>query len=105
VLLQNEGYLPTYVSEQAKTAGVNKPVKVSIDLGDGGEIVTGPREREVGHLQGRVNQYDVLSWNGTFGIESRARAEWVVRASSGGSVTVTAHTEKAGKVSTEIKLG
>ena len=103
VLVQNEGYLPTYVSEQAKQAGVNKPVKVSIDVGEGGEIVTGPREREVGHLQGRANQYDVLTWNGTFGIESRARAEWVIRQSSG-AVTITAHTDKAGKVSSTVEL-
>ena len=104
VLVQNTGYLPTYVSEQAKKVDVNKPVKVTLDVGEGGEIVSGQREREVGHLQGRANQYGVLSWNGTFGIESRAIAEWVVR-QSGGSVTVTAQTAKAGKVSAEIALG
>lgn len=104
-LIQNTGYLPTYVSEQAKKAGYAKPAKVKIDTEDGVEIVSGQKEQEIGHLEGRANQYGVLSWGGTFGIESRARAEWVVRAPRGGTVTVTATSDKAGKVSRAISLG
>jgi hypothetical protein len=101
-IIQNAGFLPTYVSEQGKKTGANKPVKVSIALDEGGEIVSGMEEREIGHLEGRANQYHVLAWNG-FGIESRAIAEWVVK-QRGGSVKVTAGTPKAGTVTAEIPL-
>ena len=101
-LVQNTGFLPTYVSEQGKKTGANKPVKVSLEISEGGEIVSGAREREVGHLEGRANQYHVLTWTG-FGIESRVIAEWVVR-QSGGSVTITAGTPKAGTVTAEIAI-
>jgi hypothetical protein len=102
-IVQNVGYLPTYVSEQAKKVGANKPVKIEVEVGEGGEIVSGVQEREVGHLQGRANQYGVLSWGGTFGIESRAIAEWVIR-QTGGTVKVTAYTPKAGRVTAELQL-
>jgi murein tripeptide amidase MpaA len=102
-LIQNAGFLPTNVSEQGKKTGANKPVKVSIAVREGGEIVSGLKEREVGHLQGRANQYHVLAWGGVFGIESRARVEWVLK-QSGGSVTLTAGTPKAGTATAEIPL-
>jgi hypothetical protein len=104
VIVQNAGYLPTYVSEQAKKVGANKPVKVEIALGEGGKIVSGTAEQEVGHLTGRANQYGVLSWNGTFPLDSRAIAEWIVRQPNGGSVTITAATAKAGTATVEISL-
>jgi hypothetical protein len=56
-------------------------------------------------LQGRANQYDVLSWAGAFGIESRAIVEWVIKQPGGGTVTVTAGTAKAGTAKAEIALG
>jgi hypothetical protein len=103
-IIQNTGYLPTYVSEQAKKTPVIKPVKAEITLGDGGEIVSGTQEQDLGHLEGRANQYDVLSWAGAFGIESRAKAEWVIK-QSGGSVQITAGTPKAGTKTIEVSLG
>jgi murein tripeptide amidase MpaA len=103
-IIQNTGYLPTYVSEQAKKTPVIKPVKAEITLGDGGEIVSGTQEQDLGHLEGRANQYDVLSWAGAFGIESRAKAEWVIK-QSGGTVTITAGTPKAGTKTIEVSLG
>jgi hypothetical protein len=103
-VVQNTGYLPTYVSEQGKKTGVNKPVKAEIVLGEGGEIVSGTPEQEVGHLQGRANQYDVLSWAGAWGIESRAIIEWVIRQPGARPVTVKAGTAKAGTARAEIAL-
>jgi murein tripeptide amidase MpaA len=104
VIVQNAGYLPTYVSEQAKKVGANKTVKVEIALGEGGDIVSGTAEQEVGHLTGRANQYGVLSWNGTFPLDSRAIAEWIIRQPNGGSVTITAATAKAGSKTVEVPL-
>jgi len=46
----------------------------------------------------------VLSWAGAFGIESRAKAEWVIK-QAGGKVTITAGTPKAGTKTVEVRLG
>lgn len=105
-LIQNEGFLPTYVTEQARKVGVTKPVKVEINLGENGEMVSGKPETEIGHLTGRVNQYNSLSFGGgVYPLESRAIAEWIVRKPGGGTVTITASSAKAGTVISEVALG
>lgn len=103
-IVQNTGFLSTYVSEQGKKVGVNKPVKASIELADGGELVLGKAELELGHLDGRANQYEAPSFYTGYPLQSRAIAEWVVR-QRGGSVTIRAECTKAGSTSVEIELG
>lgn len=103
-IVQNTGFLPTYVSEQGKTAGVNKPVRVSIELGNGGELVMGKAKLELGHLDGRANQYEAPSFYTGYPIASRAIAEWVIR-QRGGMVTIRAECTKAGSTSVEVDLG
>jgi hypothetical protein len=107
VVVHNAGFLPTYVTEQAKKVGVNKPVRVEITAAEGATIVSGDPEHELGHLHGRVNQYGAMAFGGNAvsGIHSRAIAEWVVSQPGGGTVTVTASTPKAGKATVEITLG
>lgn len=105
-LVQNEGFLPTYVTEQARKVGVTKPVKVEITVGEGAEIVSGKLETEIGHLTGRVNQYNSLAFGGgVFPLDSRGIAEWIVRKPGGGKVTITASSAKAGTVVSEVVLG
>jgi hypothetical protein len=105
-LVQNDGFLPTYVTEMARKVGVTKPVKVEIEVGDGGEIVSGKPEVEIGHLSGRVNQYNSLSFGGgVYPLDSRAITEWIVRKPGGGTIIVTAGSAKAGTVKQEIALG
>ena len=103
VVLQNTGFLPTYVTETARKVGANKPIKVKLDLGEHGQLISGQAETEIGHLTGRANQYGFLSWGGVFPVDSRAIVTWVVRQASG-SVKVTAGNAKAGTVTTEITL-
>jgi murein tripeptide amidase MpaA len=104
VVIQNTGFLPTYVTETAHKAGVSKPIKVEIALAEGGVIVTGKPECELGHLDGRANTFGQLSFNDVYPILNRASAEWIVRQPAGTAVTVTASTAKAGTARTEIML-
>jgi hypothetical protein len=105
VVIQNTGFLPTYVTETAHKAGVSKPIKVEIALAESGAIVTGKPECELGHLDGRANTFGQLSFNDVYPILNSAKAEWIVRQPAGTSVTVTASTAKAGTARAEITLG
>jgi murein tripeptide amidase MpaA len=102
-IVQNTGFLPTYVSEQGKKVGVNKAVKASISLADGGQLVSGKEELDLGHLDGRANQYESPSFYTAYPLQSRAIAEWIVR-QAGGTVTLTATCTKAGTVTLDVDL-
>jgi hypothetical protein len=98
VTVQNVGFLPTYVSEQGRKVGVNKPVTIEIDLPEGALLVVGKREQDLGHLDGRANQYESVSFYTAYPILSRAIAEWVVRMPKGGEVSIAAEATKAGRI-------
>jgi murein tripeptide amidase MpaA len=104
VIVQNVGFLPTYVSEQGKKVGVNKPVKATIDLAAGAVLVSGKQETELGHLDGRANQFEAPSFYTGYPIQSRAIVEWVIRQTGGGKVVVEASCTKAGTTRLDLDL-
>jgi hypothetical protein len=81
--VQNQGYLPTNVTEQAIRNETAKTVKVSISL-DGAELVFGDETVDVGHLSG--NRAEAVT------------VEWMIRSTGRGQpgVVVTAVSEKGG---------
>jgi hypothetical protein len=81
--VQNQGYLPTNVTEQAILNQTAKTVKVSISV-QGGELVFGDETQDVGHLAGNHT--------------APVTVEWMIRASGRGqpTVVVTAASEKGG---------
>ncbi len=105
VVVQNAGFLPTHVTEAARAAGVAKPVVVALGLGEGGELVVGKAEVELGHLEGRANAHGQLAWSDVHAVRNRAKAEWVVRQPAGTVVTITARAPKAGVARAEVRLG
>jgi hypothetical protein len=93
--VSNHGYLPTNLSDVAVHNKVAKPVKVSIAV-DGGELVMNPATADLGHLAGRNERlYPWSPWGQQWSATAKA-VEWLVRASKGASITVTAASEKAG---------
>ena len=104
VMVQNVGFLPTYVSEQGRKVGVNKPVTIDIVLPGEGTLVAGKQEQDLGHLDGRANQYESASFYSAYPIQSRAIAEWVVRMPVAGSVTVSAEATKAGRITIDLPV-
>ncbi len=104
-LVQNVGFLPTWVSEQGRKVGVNKPVTVEIELPVGVELVAGKREQELGHLEGRANQYEATSFYTAYPLESRAIAEWVVRAPSPAEIELVAEATKVGRIQLTMPIG
>lgn len=83
----NKGYLPTSGSDMAARINVTKPVEVSI-AGEGVILPVGKDKVELGHLPGR----------------SEKKVEWLVQASAGSKVTITAFAPRAGKAQVEVEL-
>jgi len=81
--VQNQGYLPTNVTEQAIRNRTAKTVRVSISL-EGAELVFGDKTQDVGHLDGNSAE--------------PATVEWMIRRTGRGqpNVVVTAVSEKGG---------
>ena len=104
-LVQNVGFLPTWVSEQGRKVGVNKPVTIELELPQGAELIAGKQEQELGHLDGRANQYEAMSFYSAYPIQSRAMAEWVVRATSPADIELVAEATKAGRVRLTLPVG
>jgi hypothetical protein len=84
--VQNQGYLPTNVTEQAIRNRMAKTVKVSISL-EGAELVFGDETQDVGHLAGNRAEPVTVEWM----IRRTGRGQPVVR--------VTAVSEKGGTAS------
>lgn len=104
-VLMNLGYLPTCAMNEAKTLGVARPVKVTLE---GAEIVSGKKEQEVGHLEGFSG---VATGYGAAGAQTFNHAPtsrhltYVVTAPAGTTITLQASAPRAGKACCEILLG
>ncbi len=102
--IENQGLLPTNVTEQAIRAGIARPVTAKIDLGPGVSLVSGSPTATLGHLGGTppvVKEYTFGSQ--AFGGANRRTAEWIV--SGKGEVTVTVVSQKAGTHATRVTVG
>ncbi len=89
-VISNQGYLPTYGMFRALAMGQAKSVKVCLE---GGRVLSGKAKTEIGHLGGRAG-----------GGDAKAKAQWVVGATKGENLTVTAQTPRAGKATGHVVL-
>ncbi|MDX2138788.1 MAG: M14 family metallopeptidase [Chloroflexota bacterium] len=101
-VVKNEGYLPTYMTQRAverQTAG-----SIIVTLAGADEVVIGSTAQDIGHLAGRNERKATWSpwlpmWNAT-----TRKAEWLVRAQPGASISITASAQRAGTQRTEVVL-
>lgn len=107
VVVENAGYLPTNVTQQALDRRAVLPMRAEIELPDGATLATGSTRCDLGQLAGRILKYSGLGrfGGGSDDTADRAVAEWVVRAPAGASVTVTVRHDRAGLVTETIALG
>lgn len=104
-VVENAGFLPTYVSQRGLAMKAVRPVRLEMELGEGVELVGGKQKVEIGQLEGRSNKLDVAELWAASPTDNRGRAEWVVRAKNGGTVKLAAVAERAGTVRRELTLG
>ena len=104
LVLQNTGWLPTNVTQQALQMKVVRELEVDIVLPDGAKLVMGKEKTMLGQLAGRDEKPAMLTF-GSDPMTDRVKAEWVVQAAAGTEVEITAVHERAGTVRTTVKLG
>jgi murein tripeptide amidase MpaA len=106
LVVQNTGYLPSYVSKRALEHKVVRGVIGEIELPAGASLVTGKTREEFGQIEGRAYKHTGVSfWPDYAPTEDRLKMEWVVRAPAAARVQLVARHERAGVVRTEVTLG
>ena len=104
-VVENESYLPTYITKEATTLKVVQPLVASFE-GDV-EFISGKSRTEIGHLQGfsGVNfRYGHVGPITTAHDPYAKKLSWVVKAEPGTEITLQVSGQRAGKVTAVIKL-
>jgi hypothetical protein len=104
LVLENTGWLPTYVSQRAVERKAVRPIEVELSLPDGARVVAGEPKLEAGELEGRVHLRSALWWGTDQGTTDRTKLEWVVEAPEGGTLGIEARHDRAGVVRREVTL-
>jgi len=104
-VVENESYLPTYITKEAVTLKVVRPL-VAEFFGDA-QIISGKAREEIGHLQGfsGVNfRYGHVGPITTAHDPYAKRLSWIVKAKPGTQITVQVSGDRAGKVCKTVTL-
>jgi len=105
VVVQNTGWLPTYVTKKAMEKKRVRGVVCEIELPEDAILEAGRQREVLGQLEGRAYKPSAhFTYYQSDVTADRAKVEWVVRAPQGGSVTVTARHERAGSVVEILEL-
>jgi predicted amidohydrolase YtcJ len=97
-VVENEGLLPTHVTERALKAHLAQPVRATLQL-RGGEV-EGPAVRSVGHIPGtRVRP------GGPAAPDNRRAVSWVVKAGGAAAAEIVVASEKGGTDRRTLALG
>ncbi len=102
LVVQNTGWLPSYVTKKAVEKKVSRGLVCEIALPEGATLEAGEPREELGQLEGRA-------YKGAFPededeTDDRIKVEWVVRAPKGGTVKLVARHERAGTVRATVEL-
>ncbi len=98
-VIENSGFLPTYVSQKAVERKFLQPLTVKLVAAEGVELVSGQEKLELGHLEGRSNKQNLSPVQVGYPSDYRTKAEWVVKAAPGTTIIIEAHAERGGRVS------
>ena len=107
VVVENAGWLPTNVTQQALDRRVVLPVRAEVTLPVGASLVTDRTHIDLGQLAGRAlktSGIGMLSF-GCDDTSDRAVAEWIVNAPAGAVCEVEVRHDRAGVIRTSVTLG
>jgi murein tripeptide amidase MpaA len=99
--IENQGFLPTYTSQKALERQAVRPIEMILSLPESVTLISGQREQEIGHLEGRSNKaFERLAQ----GSDYRCHVEWVIKGRPGSEIEVSAIAERAGTVRQRLRL-
>ncbi|MBE0696435.1 MAG: carboxypeptidase [Anaerolineaceae bacterium] len=104
LVVENNGYLATYTSQQTKNRLIARPMVAELTLAVG-KILVGKERTEIGHLEGRSNKEGVSSVFGLSPTDNRGIVHWVVECPKGSTINIAVLSERGGKVSRSLILG
>ncbi|OGT22384.1 MAG: carboxypeptidase [Gammaproteobacteria bacterium RBG_16_57_12] len=107
LLVQNTGWLPSYVTKKAREKSLTRGVICEIELPAGITLHSGLRRIELAQLEGRAYKpSSPTGWAGQVSdpTDDRVKAEWVVHAPQGGQIKLSARHERAGTATTTLTL-
>ena len=103
LVVQNEGWLPTYVTKKALERKMTRGVIAEISLPRGASLESGKPRQELGELEGRAYK-PVIPEETEESTDERVKVEWVIKAKKGTKVKLLAKHDRAGVVRTEVVL-
>lgn len=103
LVVQNEGWLPTYVTKKALEKKVTRGVIAEIGLPKGTVLQSGKQREELGELEGRAYKTS-FSDESEESTTDRLKVEWVVKGRKGTKVKLLAKHDRAGVVRAEVVL-
>lgn len=95
LVVENSGWLPTNITEQALAMRAVQPLEVVLELPAQARLVTGELRQTAGQLKGRDHKGAFAIWSADE-TDNRARFDWVVQAPPGVSVSLVARHDRAG---------
>lgn len=97
-IIENRGFLPTYVLGSAKRLTWNEGVRVALECGEGASIASGDASVSVGHLDGwgGNDRFTSPALARSVGEIGRRKVSWVVRGE--GPLTIRASAPRVGEV-------
>ena len=104
LVVENNGYLPSFTSQQGINRKAARPVRVALELPETAKLISGKKRVELGYLAGRSNKFDVTAVSGASATDHRARTEWVVHAQPGSKVEINILSERAGSIRKIVQL-
>ena len=103
LVVENTGWLPTYVTKKGLEKKLVRGVVAEIELPEGADLESGKRREELSQLEGRAYK-GASTMSPADATADRLKVEWVVRAPAGGSARLTARHERAGAVRVDVPL-
>lgn len=101
-VVQNTGYLPTYITKQAIKMGC-QGLMAKITLPEGAKILSGKELVDMGQLEGRAYK-DAFVCPRQGETNDLAMAEWIISAPNKGPVMIEAVHKRAGAVRTTLVI-
>jgi hypothetical protein len=103
LVLDNDGFFPTYTSNQGKKRESIRSPRIQLEIPDHVKLLNGREKTEIGHLEGRSNKIGAI-FTVASPTDNRSRHEWTLQADSGTKISIQIISDRAGTISEEIML-